>query len=177
MSDDIVDPIHIPDRGAVGSLDQLVIPLVRTSTTIALFPLDLEDLVPHRYYREDGGDAACSCEEGAGAEGELVRCGNDIDVVHRAAAQRREGAFIERAHETTRDVVVVGEVGCIGGYGFPIVLRAIRRCGSVKFDSQAQQPFEKRFQSEGESRKECQKYCSPARMTPVHKKMAFRPGS
>jgi hypothetical protein len=86
MPDDIVDPLHIPDRGAVGSLDQLVIALICLSTTRTVLPVDLEDLVPHRYQREDGGDAACSCEEGAGAKGELVRCGNDIDVVHRAAS-------------------------------------------------------------------------------------------
>lgn len=71
---------HLSDCG-FRTRDWLVNPLIFISTTEAGLRVDLEDLVPHEYQREDGGDAARSCEERGRAELEFVWCGNDVDVV------------------------------------------------------------------------------------------------
>ena len=91
--DHTVDPPHLLGGGAICALDQLLNLLILISMTEVLLPLDLEDLVPHGCEREDGGDAASSCEECGRVGGELVWCGDYVDVVLRAASQRRERFF------------------------------------------------------------------------------------
>lgn len=118
--DHAVEALHLPDGGAIRALD----PLMFISHTEARLPVDLEDLVPHRYHREDGRDAACSRHECGRIEGESVWYGDHIDVVLRALSQGRKRACGLRASEAKRGEFVVGELGRVVGDS---VARAILR--------------------------------------------------
>jgi hypothetical protein len=144
--DHIVDPPHLLEGGAIGALNWLLNPLILIFTTEVPLPIDLEDLVPHEYERENGRDAACSREQCSRVGGEFVRCGDHVDVVLRALAQRRERPSGDRAREATCDVGIVVERADVGGdWDAIVVVRAIRRLDAEELDYQAQQAFKERF--------------------------------
>jgi hypothetical protein len=95
----IFDTLHLPYRGAVRALNELVVvnPLILIITAPAVLPVDLQNLIPHAYQREDGRDAACGSKEDSGAKGELIRGWYHIYIVRGALSQGRRRAFRLRA--------------------------------------------------------------------------------
>lgn len=73
-------------------------------------------------------DTACSCKECRCAEGQLVRCRNDIDVVRRVLSDGGEWTVIDGAREITHCWVGVVEIAGVRGDRVASVVLRARRC-------------------------------------------------